>query len=103
MSRILEDCCSVRIDIFPNNPIVGYAQLRKSFTPEEKEQFTHHPKSLVKNSLNLLISRKCKKGRLFLEKLNSGLNKLQKNGRVVQMFKYLNTGKYDKQQNKWKK
>ncbi|ETR66217.1 MAG: hypothetical protein OMM_13092 [Candidatus Magnetoglobus multicellularis str. Araruama] len=89
------------MDIFPNNPVVGYAQLRKSFTPEQQERITHHPKVLVTNSLNLLISKKCKNGRLFLEKFNAGLKKLKNNGRIIQMFKYLNSGKYDKQLEKW--
>lgn len=90
-----------RMDIFPNNPVVGYAQLRKSFTPEQQERITHHPKALVTNSLNLLISKKCKNGRLFFEKFNAGLKKLKNNGRIIQMFKYLNSGKYDKQLDKW--
>jgi len=92
-----------RLHIFPNDPIVGYAQIRNTFKPEEIERFTHHPKEFNKNTLNLIISRKCKKGKYFLEKFNSGLNKLKKSGKIDQLYKDINTGKYDKLKNKWKK
>ena len=92
-----------RLDIFPNDPNVGYAQIRNTFKPEEIERFTHHPKEIDTNTLNLIISRRCKKGKYFLEKFNSGLNKLKQSGKIDQMLKNINIGKYDKQQNKWKK
>jgi polar amino acid transport system substrate-binding protein len=91
-----------RLDIFPNDPIVGYAQIRNTFEPKEIARFTHHPKEFEKNTLNLIISKKCKNGRVFLEKFNSGLKKLKKSARFEQMFNALNTGKYDKQKTKWK-
>jgi len=92
-----------RIDIFPNDPIVGYCQIRNTFSPEEAKRFTHHPKEFQINTLNLIISKKCKNGKYFLKKFNSGLKKLKESEKFDQMFKDLNTGKYDKQQNKWKK
>jgi len=92
-----------RLDIFPNDPIVGYAQIRNTFKPEEVERFTHHPKEFEKNTLNLIISKKCKKGSFYLEKFNSGMDKLKKSGKLDEMFNILKTGKYDKQSKKWKK
>jgi polar amino acid transport system substrate-binding protein len=92
-----------RIDIFPNDPFVGYAQIRNQFSPKEVVLFTHHPKEFNKNTLNLVISKKCKNGRIFQEKFNSGFEKLKKSGGYVQMFKDLNLGKYDKQESKWQK
>ena len=35
-----------KIKIFPNDPVVGYAQLRDIFTPEKLRLFTNHHKSL---------------------------------------------------------
>lgn len=90
-----------RIDIFPNDPVVGYAQIRNNFSAEEARLFKHHPKEFEVNTLNLIISKKCVNGRLFLEKFNSGMKKLKDSGRLEQMFKDLNAGKYDKQKNKW--
>jgi len=94
---------SGRIDIFPNEPIVGYSQIRNTFTPEEVKRFTHYPKAYDKTTSCLIISKKCIKGQFFLEKFNSGLKKLKKCGKFDQMLKDLDTGKYDKQKNKWKR
>ncbi|MCP4020613.1 MAG: amino acid ABC transporter substrate-binding protein [Desulfobacteraceae bacterium] len=92
-----------QIQIFPNDPIVGYSQIRNSFSPDKVKLFTHHPKEFEKSTLNLIISKKCKNGILFLERFNSGMKKLKKSGRLDQMYKDLNIGKYDKQKTKWKK
>ena len=92
-----------RIDIFPNVLIVGYSQIRNTFTPEEIERFTHYPNEFDKTTSSLIISKKCNNGKYFLDKFHSGFSKLKKSGKYDQMFNDLNTGRYDKQQNKWKK
>lgn len=91
-----------RIHIFPNDPIVGYSQIRNSFPPEKAALFTHHPKVLQSTSLNLIISKQCKTGRLFLEKINSGLQKLKESGRFDRMIEDAMTGKYNKQETEWR-
>jgi len=68
-----------RADIFPNDKIVGYAQLKNTFSPKQVKLFTHHPKEFERTTLHLLISKKSKHSQLFLEKFNSGMNKLKKN------------------------
>lgn len=92
-----------RFDIFPNDPIVGYSQLRSNFPPENVKLFTHNPKEFEKNTLNLIISKKCKNASLFLEKFNSGLKKLSDSGKLDQMKKDLDAGKYYKQKEIWKR
>ncbi len=84
-----------RIDIFPNDPTVGYAQLRSIFPPEKVKLFTHHPTPLVSTSLNLIISKKCKDAKWYIEKFNSGLKKLDRSGKLQQMKADALTGKYD--------
>ncbi len=91
-----------RIDIFPNDPVVGYAQIRNSLPPEQAKLFTHHPKEFEKSTLHLIISKKCRNGSFLLKKFNSGFRKLKKNGRFKQMLKDLENGKYDKKKIKWK-
>ncbi len=91
-----------RIDIFPNDPTVGYSQIRNSLSSAEAKLIKHHPKHFSKNTLNLLISKKSKHGKLFLEKFNSGVKKLRDSGKIKMMLKDLKTGKYDKKKNKWK-
>lgn len=92
---------SGRIAIFPNDPIVGYTQIRNTFSPEEARQFTHHPKEFEQSTLHLLISKNCQHGPLWLEKFDVGLKKLQDSGRLEQMYKDLEAGKYNEQQKKW--
>lgn len=41
-----------RLDVFPNDPIVGFAQLRNLFTPEEVKLFTYHKKPLDISNLH---------------------------------------------------
>lgn len=86
-----------RIDIFPNDPVVGYAQIRDSFSEQQAALFTHHPKHFEQSTLNLIISKNSANGRLFLEKFNSGMKKLKESGRLKQMYQDLDAGKYDKQ------
>lgn len=90
-----------RINIFPNDPIVGYSQIRNTFPPDKAKLFTHHPKIIDQTTLHLIISKNCKKANFFLNKFNSGLEKLKDSGRFDQMFKDLEAGKYDKQKVKW--
>ena len=91
-----------RIHIFPNDPIVGYSQIRNNFSPSDVKLFTHHPKVFELSTLHLIISKKSKNGKFFLNKLNSGLKKLKESGRYDQMLKDLETGKYDKKKVKWR-
>jgi polar amino acid transport system substrate-binding protein len=96
--KLLKD----RIDIFPNDPIVGQAQLRALLSPEEAGRITYNPKEFEKTNLSLVINKQCANGQLFLEKFNAGMKKLKESGRLAQMYKDLDAGKYDKQKTKWK-
>jgi polar amino acid transport system substrate-binding protein len=86
-----------RIQIFPNDPIVGYSQIRNNFTSQEVKLFTHHPKELQSTSLNLIISKRSEDRQLFYTKFHSGLKKLKDSGRFDQMLRDVMEGKYDKQ------
>jgi len=90
-----------RIHIFPNDPVVGYAQIRNSLPPDQAKLIIHHPKKFEKSTLHLIISKKCKDAQFLLEKFNSGYTKLKESGKLDQMWKDLDAGKYDKQKIKW--
>lgn len=96
--KLLKD----RIDVFPNDPIVGAAQLRNSLLPEQAARITFNAKEFEKSTGHLIISKKCKNASEFLKKFNSGLRKLKESGRLDQMFKDLAAGKYDKKKSIWK-
>jgi len=91
-----------RIDIFPQDPIVGYAQIRNTFSPEQAKLFTHHPKEFEISTLHLIISRNSPNAQLFLDKFNAGFRKLKESGRLAEMLDDLSAGKYDKQKTQWK-
>lgn len=90
-----------RIDILPNDPIVGYTQIRGIFPPEDAKRLTHHPKVLQTETLNLIISKQSKNAEFFLQKFNAGLQKLQESGMLEQILNGVESGKYDKQDTKW--
>lgn len=87
-----------RIDVFPNDPVVGYAQLRSLFPEKKVALFSHHPKAFGARTLNLIISKKSKHGKIYLKKFNSGMKKLRDSGRLKQMFNGLAAGQYDKKE-----
>jgi polar amino acid transport system substrate-binding protein len=90
-----------RIDVFPNDPIVGMAQIRGLFSADQADLFTFNKKEFMVSPLCLIISKKSPDGEFFLEKFNSGLQKLKDSGRIEQMYKDLDAGKYKKQTAKW--
>ena len=91
-----------RIDIFPNDLLVGYSQIRNSLLPETAKKFTHHSLQFEKTTLHLILSKNNKNSKYFMDKFNSGLKKLKSSGRFSNMFKDLDKGKYDKQNVKWR-
>ncbi len=90
-----------RIQIFPNDPAVGYAQIRNSLPADQASLLTHNPKGFELSSLHLIISKNNKRGQYFLEKFNAGMEKLKASGRYQLMINDLTTGKYDKKKNLW--
>lgn len=90
-----------RIDVFPNDLLVGSAQIKNTFPPEIAAGFTHHPKEFERSTLSLILSKKTENGRFYLEKFNSGLEQLKQSGKLKQMFQDLHKGKYNKQKTKW--
>jgi len=85
-----------RIDIFPNDLTVGYAQIRNTFPPEQAQHFTHHAKEFRRRTLHLIISKSSPHARTFLERFNSGLEKLKESGQLAEMMRDLKSGKYDR-------
>jgi polar amino acid transport system substrate-binding protein len=91
-----------RIQIFPNDPAVGNAQIRNYLSPDEANQLTYSQKKFGKSTLHLIMSKDHKRNEYFLDKFNAGLKKLKKSGRYQQMLKNLDEGKYDKKKTMFK-
>jgi len=84
-----------RIQIFPNDPSVGNAQIRNSLSPDEANLLTHTSKEFGISTLHLIISIDNKRKKYFLDKFNTGMKKLKRSGRYQQMLNDLKAGKYD--------
>lgn len=85
-----------RIDIFPNDLTAGYAQIRNTFPPDQARHFTHHAKEFRRRTLHLIISKSSPHAHAFLERFNSGLEKLKESGQLAEMMRNLKSGKYDR-------
>ena len=91
-----------RIDIFPNDLIVGQAQIRNSLPPEKADLITFNPKGFGLNTLHLIFSNNSKKQKYYVKKFEEGLKKLKLSGAIEDMKNDLKNGKYDKQKERWK-
>ncbi len=90
-----------RIQIFPNDPIVGSAQIRGLFSSDKVDLIIYHPKEFHISDVCLIISKNSPKAQYFLEKFNSGLKKFKATGQFRQMMSDVKVGKYAKQETKW--
>jgi len=75
-----------RIDVFPENCIVGYYRINNIFKVEEANLFTSHKKPLQSNHAYILFSKKTKNGQELADKFDSGLKKLKKSGRYKEII-----------------
>jgi polar amino acid transport system substrate-binding protein len=85
-----------RIDIFPNDVVVGYTQINNTFSPNEASRFTHHPKKFKVDTLHLLISKRAKNAKLFLQKFNAGLKKIKASPQYQNMLDAATQGRYNR-------
>jgi polar amino acid transport system substrate-binding protein len=83
-----------RIQIFPNDLDVGYDMLRKIFTPEQVQLFTHHLKPVRAEPHRLLLSKKIKRNKRMMELFNKGLKRLKASGKVEQYLAESRRGEY---------
>ncbi len=84
-----------RIDIFPGELMVTYAQIRDTFTAEEVTLFTHHSGPIVEQPLHLVLSKKVPGMERMRDRFNEGLRMLKESGRWDQILADGLAGKYD--------
>ena len=85
-----------RIDVLPNDRIVGLQQIRNTFSIEDAERFTFHPKEFEHSTLHLIISKNSPHAEFFLERFNAGFKKLRENGKLREILDDFKQGKYVK-------
>jgi len=76
------------IDIAASSYFVGHYAIKNNFTPNEASKFTSHKKKIFPaTGAYLLVSKKHPRGQELVDKFDSGLQKLVKSGRYVQIIK----------------
>jgi len=84
-----------RIQIFPNDPSVGNAQIKNYLPPDEAERLTFNPKEFGVNTIHLIFNKNTKRNKYFLIKFNKGMKKLKASDQYQQMLNNLEAGKYN--------
>ncbi len=85
-----------RIDVFPGEVMVTYAQIRDTFPEEQVALFTHHPKSITERRQFLLLSKTVPGNEQMLDRFNEGLRQLKESGTYDQIIADALAGKYAK-------
>ena len=92
----LKNLLKGRIDVFPGELMVTYAQIRDTFSEEQVALFTHHPKRIIEKPLYLFLSKKVPGNEQMRDLFNEGLKLLKESGKYDQIFADAFTGKYVK-------
>jgi polar amino acid transport system substrate-binding protein len=85
-----------RIEVFPGEVMVTYAQIRDTFSKEDAGRFTHHPKPVNDQPLYLLLSKKLPGNEALRDLFNNGLKQLKASGRYDQIIADALAGNYAK-------
>jgi polar amino acid transport system substrate-binding protein len=85
-----------RVDVFPGELMVTYAQIRDTFSEEEAARFTHHELPINDQPLHLMLSKKVEGNEDLRNLFNEGLRQLKESGRYDQIIADAVAGKYAK-------
>jgi polar amino acid transport system substrate-binding protein len=85
-----------RIEVFPGEVMVTYAQIRDTFPEAEAALFTHHSRPIDKTPLHLLLSKNVQGNESMRDLFNEGLKRLKESGRYDQIIADALAGKYAK-------
>ncbi len=75
-----------RIDVFPGEVMVTNEQIRDTFSKEDTTLFTHHPKTISRLPLYLLLSKKMPGNEAFRILFNEGLRQLKESGKYDEII-----------------
>jgi polar amino acid transport system substrate-binding protein len=84
-----------RVDFHPQDRAVGYAMLRRMFTPEARAAITHHPRVLNTEPLHLLFRKGDARANQLREVFNTGLRHLAESGELERLQQALYSGNVD--------
>lgn len=84
-----------RIDIFPNDVLVGASQMKQIFTPEQTAQITSHSIALKTGTLHLILSKKKERNARLIKLFDEGLKRLKQNGTYDAIQRAVKRGEYN--------
>lgn len=79
-----------RIELFPNDKVVGFMQIEKTLGKEKAALFTTNEKPLRVYTFHLVMPKSKKTSEALMDKFNSGLKKLKASGRYAEIVKEVN-------------
>ncbi len=85
-----------RIEAFPGEVMVTYAQIRDTFSQENAALFTHHPKAINEDTMYLLLGKKVAGNEAMRDLFNEGLKRFKESGQYDQIIADALAGKYAK-------
>ena len=85
-----------RIELFPGEVMVTYAQIRDIFPEEQAALFTHHQKPVNDQPMYLMLSKKVPGNEEMRDRFNEGLRQLKESGRYDQIIADALAGEYAK-------
>ena len=84
-----------RIDVIPFAKDVGYYHIRTQLSKDEQKRIIDSPTIFEPQEYFLILSKKRKKNRQFLNLFNKGIERLYTSGKFDQLTTALYDGKYD--------
>lgn len=84
-----------RVDVHPQDRAVGYAMLRRLFSPAERAAISHHPRILNSEPLHLLFRKNDAQADQLRELFNAGLRRFAKSGELQRLQQALYSGNAD--------
>lgn len=84
-----------RVDFHPQDRAVGYAMLRRMFTPAARAAITHHPRVLNTEPLHLLFRKGDAQADQLRKVFNDGLRRLALSGELQRLQQALYSGNAD--------
>ncbi|MGB4073212.1 substrate-binding periplasmic protein [Pseudomonas sp.] len=84
-----------RVDFHPQDRAVGYAMLRRTFSPEARAVITHHPRVLNTEPLHLLFRKDDARATQLRAVFNAGLQRFAADGELERLQQALYSGNPD--------
>ncbi|MBF0204986.1 MAG: transporter substrate-binding domain-containing protein [Desulfamplus sp.] len=69
-----------RIEVYQTSKAVGYATIKKLFSPEDAAKFTNHPKAVETDEFYILFSKKLPTSKALADKFDEGMKKIKESG-----------------------